>query len=98
MVQALNIYKYKKWKGYYDYEGFQKSVFSIKEPNQNSCIPTSNNPVRISIEPKLNNGQVRDWNFEVKGYFPDKNCSIVDSLGNIIAQVTHPSISLNILV
>ncbi|XP_021756678.1 protein LURP-one-related 6-like [Chenopodium quinoa] len=83
LVQALNIYK--KWKGYYDYEGLEKSVFSIKEPNKNACFPT-NNPVRISIEPKVN-GQVKDWNFEIKGHFPDKNCSIVDSLGNIIAQV-----------
>lgn len=83
LVQALNIQK--KWKGYYDYEGFEKSIFSIKEPNQNSCFPTSNT-VRISIEPKVT-GQVRDWNFEVKGYFPDKNCSIVDSQGNIVAQI-----------
>ncbi|CAO2823153.1 unnamed protein product [Amaranthus hypochondriacus] len=82
-VQALSIYK--KWKGYYDYEGYEKSIFSIKEPNQNSCFPT-NNAVRISIEPKVV-GQIKDWNFEVKGYFPDKNCTIVDSLGNVVAQI-----------
>ncbi|XP_010666856.2 protein LURP-one-related 6 [Beta vulgaris subsp. vulgaris] len=83
LVQALSIHK--KWKGYYDYRGFQKSVFSVKEPNQNSCFPTSNS-VKISAEPNYV-GQSSDWNFEVKGYFPDKNCSIVDSLGNIIAQI-----------
>ena len=82
-VQALSICK--KWKGYYDYEGYERSIFSIKEPNQNSCFPTSN-AVRVSIEPKVV-GRNKDWNFEVKGYFPDKNCSIVDSFGNVVAQV-----------
>ncbi|KAL2939802.1 Protein LURP-one-related 6, partial [Bienertia sinuspersici] len=82
LVQALSLQK--KWKGYYDYEGYERSVFSIKEPNANACFPSNNNnSVRISIEPK----NTRDWNFEVKGYFPDKNnCSIVDSQGNVVAQ------------
>ncbi|XP_057430587.1 protein LURP-one-related 6 [Lotus japonicus] len=78
MVEALSIYK--KWKGYrVDYEGLQNLVFSLKEPN--SCL-ARNNRIRISIEPS-NKG----WDFEIRGYFPDKHCSIVDTKGNVVAQV-----------
>ncbi|PSS15458.1 Protein LURP-one-related like [Actinidia chinensis var. chinensis] len=80
IVEALNINR--KWKGYaYDYEGAQTLVFSLKEPNS-SCLV--NNPIKISTEPK---GGGPRWDFQVKGYFPDRACSIVDSTGNIIAQV-----------
>jgi hypothetical protein len=82
MVEALSIYK--KWKGYsVDYEGLQKLVFSLKEPG-NSCL-VKNKGIRISIEA----GAVgnKGWDFEIRGYFPDKNCSIVDTRGNIVAQV-----------
>ncbi|GFY98529.1 LURP-one-like protein [Actinidia rufa] len=80
IVEALNINR--KWKGYaYDYEGAQTLVFSLKEPNS-SCLV--NNPIKISTEPK---GGGPRWDFQVKGYFPDRACSIVDSAGNIIAQV-----------
>ncbi|KAJ4834712.1 hypothetical protein Tsubulata_007667 [Turnera subulata] len=81
MVQALSIYR--KWKGYsYDYEGSQRLVFSLKEPS-NSCF-VRNNAIRVSTEPRTGKG---DWDFEVKGYFPDKACSIVDPRGNIVAQI-----------
>ncbi|BFG19025.1 hypothetical protein CerSpe_052990 [Prunus speciosa] len=30
--------------------------------------------------------QNKDWDFEIKGYFPDEDCSIVDSRGNTMAQ------------
>ncbi|KAK9715647.1 hypothetical protein RND81_06G179300 [Saponaria officinalis] len=81
IVQALSIHK--KWKGYYDYDGLQKSIFSIKEPN--ACFPITN-AIRISVEPKTQ-GRGRDWDFEVQGYFPDRDCRILNSVGNIIAQV-----------
>ncbi|KAI9123348.1 hypothetical protein K1719_006237 [Acacia pycnantha] len=79
MVEALSIYR--KWRGYsLDYEGSKKPAFSLKEPN--SCL-VRNNPIRISTEPRTN----KAWDFEVRGHFPDKFCSIVDSKGNVIAQV-----------
>ena len=82
MVEALSIHK--KWKGYtFDYEGSQKLVFTLKEPR--SCL-AKNNTIRISIDP---NGSSREWDFDIKGYFPDRNCSISDSTGNIVAQVIH---------
>ncbi|CAK7352424.1 unnamed protein product [Dovyalis caffra] len=81
MVQALSIHR--KWKGYtFDYEGAQKLVFSLKEPNH-SCF-VKNNAIRVSTEPRRSN---KDWDFEIKGYFPDRACSIVDYLGNIVAQI-----------
>ncbi|KAK9274580.1 hypothetical protein L1049_021829 [Liquidambar formosana] len=65
MVQALSIHK--QWKGYTtDYEGLQKPVFKLKEPK--SCF-ARNNAIRISTEPRTSNN---DWDFEIKGYFPDK--------------------------
>ncbi|OMO91789.1 hypothetical protein COLO4_18086 [Corchorus olitorius] len=78
MVEALSINK--KWKGYtFDYEGSQKLVFTLKEP-RSSCL-ARNNAISISTEPKGSS------NFEIKGYFPDRNCSIIDSIGNIVAQI-----------
>ena len=41
-----------------------------------------NSSIRISTETTA-----RSSNFEVKGYFPDKDCIIVDPSGNIVAQV-----------
>ncbi|EXB38970.1 hypothetical protein L484_027406 [Morus notabilis] len=80
MVEALSIYR--TWKGYtFDYEGAAKLVFSLKEPK--SCLARSN-AIRICVEPKE---RKKDWDFEIKGYFPDRDCSIVDSRGNIVAQV-----------
>ncbi|KAJ1437122.1 Tubby-like, C-terminal [Sesbania bispinosa] len=81
MVEALSLYK--KWKGYnLDYEGLQNMVFTLKEPN--SCL-VKNNGIRISVEPRAMSS--KGWNFEIRGYFPDKCCSIVDTRGNIVAQV-----------
>ncbi|KAM4097508.1 hypothetical protein ACJW30_07G005500 [Castanea mollissima] len=80
MVEALSIYK--KWKGYtFDYEGSQKLVFSLKEPN--SCL-VRNNAMKISTEPRVSN---KDWDFTIKGYFPNRDCSIIDTKGDIVAQV-----------
>lgn len=82
MVEALSIYK--KWNGYsVNYEGLQSLVFSLKEPN--NCCLVKNNAIRISIEPR--NSSNKGWDFEVRGYFPDRSCSIVDVRGNVIAQV-----------
>ncbi|XP_059634722.1 protein LURP-one-related 6 [Cornus florida] len=80
IVEALSINR--QWKGYtLDYDGSQKLVFSLKEPNL--CI-VKNNPIRISIEPK---GCSKNSDFEIKGHFSDKACSILDYKGNIVAQV-----------
>ncbi|KAH7519308.1 protein LURP-one-related 6 [Ziziphus jujuba] len=82
MVEALSIYR--KWIGYsFDYKGSQKLVFTLKEPN--SCL-ARNNTLRISTEPKPKES-TKTWDFEVNGDFPDRSCSIVDSRGNIVAQV-----------
>ncbi|KAK7368172.1 hypothetical protein VNO80_10196 [Phaseolus coccineus] len=61
-----------------NYEGSQTLVFSLKEPN--SCF-VKNNGIRISIEPK--DASNKGWDFEIKGYFPDRNCSIVDIRSNV---------------
>ncbi|KAJ7955997.1 LURP-one-like protein [Quillaja saponaria] len=80
-VEALSIYR--KWKGYtLDYEGTKKPVFTLKEPNS---FLVKNNPVRIATEPRVISS--KHWDFEIKGYFPEKACSIVDSMGNTVAQV-----------
>ncbi|KAJ8750758.1 hypothetical protein K2173_015939 [Erythroxylum novogranatense] len=79
-VQALNIYR--KWKGYTsDYEGSQKLVFSLKEPNS---YFVRNSPIRISTNPKRNS---KGWDFEIRGNFPGRACSIIDHQGNVVAQI-----------
>lgn len=78
MVEALSLHK--KWKGYtFDHEGSQKLVFTLKEPLSYPCV-ARNNAIKISTEPS---GSC----FEVKGYFPNRDCTIVDSTNNVIAQV-----------
>ncbi|KAF8388719.1 hypothetical protein HHK36_025399 [Tetracentron sinense] len=77
IVQALSIHR--QWKGYtLDYDGAQKLVFSLKEPN--SCL-VRNNSIKVAVGPRTCN---KDWDFEIKGSFPDKACSILDSRGNIV--------------
>ncbi|CAK9149466.1 unnamed protein product [Ilex paraguariensis] len=80
IVEALSIHR--QWRGYaLGYQGSQKLVFSLKEPN--SCL-VQNNPIRISIEPS----QCSKYSsYEIKGYFSERDCSIMGSRGNIIAQV-----------
>ncbi|KAG2717934.1 hypothetical protein I3843_03G194600 [Carya illinoinensis] len=81
-VEVLSLYK--NWKGYTsDYEGSQKLVFSLKEPNS---FLVKNNVMRISTEPRVSK---KDWDFEIRGYFPDRDCSIVDTKGNIVAQMAR---------
>ncbi|KAI4344618.1 hypothetical protein L6164_011823 [Bauhinia variegata] len=81
LVEALSIYR--KWKGYtLDYERSQKVVFNLKDPV--SCL-LRNNAIRICTEPRVVSN--KGWDFEIRGYFPDKNCSVVDSWGNIVVQV-----------
>lgn len=77
MVQALSIHN--KWKGYsYDYQGSPKPVFTLRDP-KHSCFSIIGS-IRISVQPG-------NCYFDVKGYFPDRDCGIIDSTGNVIAQV-----------
>lgn len=64
----------------------------MKEPNS---YLMKNNPIKISTQPR---GCGTQWDFQTKGSFQDRTCSIVDSKGNIIAEVNHiPSFSEHIL-
>ncbi|XP_042512531.1 protein LURP-one-related 6-like [Macadamia integrifolia] len=81
MFQALSIHS-GQWKGYMvDYEGAEKLVFSLKEPN--SCLAKN---IKVNVGPKKCNLN-KDWDFEVRGSFPDKACSIIDCAGNTVAQI-----------
>ncbi|KAK6131778.1 hypothetical protein DH2020_034474 [Rehmannia glutinosa] len=80
IVEAVSLTR--QWKGYsYDFLGSHKLVFTLKEPN--SCFSTKN-PIRISMESKecSNYGY-----FEVRGDFPGRSCSIVNSRGDVIALI-----------
>ncbi|CAI9779865.1 unnamed protein product [Fraxinus pennsylvanica] len=81
IVEALSITR--TWKGYKnDFLGSQKLVFTLKEPNT-LCL-SNKNSIRISIESK----ELSNYgNFEIRGDFSDKDCSIVNSRGDAIAQV-----------
>lgn len=80
IIEALNINKH--WRGYaFNYEGSQKQVFTLREPNS---YLMKNNPIKISTQPR---GCGTHWDFQVKGSFQDRTCSIVDSLGNIVAEI-----------
>lgn len=76
MVEALSFNR--KMRGYaFDYQGSQKLVFTVTEP-KSSCF-VRDHVIKIST--------ANAWDFEVKGYFPDRDCAIVDSGGRTVAQV-----------
>ncbi|OVA01399.1 LURP1-like domain [Macleaya cordata] len=80
IIQALSVHR--QWRGYMrNYEGAEKLVFSLKEPNSYFV----KNITTVTVEPRRSNN--KDWDFQIKGSFPDKACSIIDSRGNIVAQV-----------
>ncbi|KAL2251013.1 UNVERIFIED_CONTAM: Protein LURP-one-related 6 [Sesamum indicum] len=81
IIEALSITR--QWKGFtYDFLGSHKLVFTLKEPNY-SCF-LKNIPIRISIESK---DCCTYGDFEVRGDFPGRSCSIVNSKGDIVAQI-----------
>lgn len=64
-----------------DYEGVEKLVFSMKEP---TSWASRSRPIRVTIGPK---SHTRHWDFEIKGSFVERSCSINDHGGNFVAQV-----------
>ena len=82
-MEALSLCR--RWRGYaHDLEGSQKPIFCLREPS-NSCL-WMKNPITISVTSNEYRG-FRD--FEIRGDFTNRNCSIVDSSGRIAAQVFH---------
>lgn len=80
IVQALSTRN--KWNGYsMDYQGKNKLVFSLTDPK--SCI-AKGAPIRIHIEPKRH---CKNWDFEISGSFGDRDCTIIDCTGKIVAQM-----------
>lgn len=77
-----------RWKGYLADDGGgdgpSKLVFTLSEPRTMCVAAASSDVYRICIEPKGNN---RDWDFEVKGSFFERACTISDRRGNVVAQV-----------
>lgn len=72
----------KRWNGYMiDYEGASKLVFRLKESSDWIFNSTK---VRIYVEPKSSG---KNWDFEVKGSFVDRDCNLYDRKGNPVAQV-----------
>ncbi|ONI26436.1 hypothetical protein PRUPE_1G024700 [Prunus persica] len=56
-------------------------LIGIRATMPNSCLARTH-AIRISTKARQN----KDWDFEIKGYFPDKDCRIVDSRGNTMAH------------
>ncbi|KAI0495085.1 hypothetical protein KFK09_025232 [Dendrobium nobile] len=81
VVQVLSFHS--RWKGYLmDYEGIKRLVFSLREPKKGCLV--MNNAIKISI---MNKGFSKDWDYEVKGSFSEKDCTINDRKGDVVAQV-----------
>ncbi|KAL0346776.1 UNVERIFIED_CONTAM: protein LURP-one-related 6 [Sesamum calycinum] len=80
IIEALSITR--QWKGFTYFIGSHKLVFTLKEPNY-SCF-SRNIPIRISIESKE---CCTYGDFDVRGDFPGRSCSIVSSKGDIVAQI-----------
>lgn len=82
LVEAISIYR--QWRGYsVEFKGSDRPLFRVKQPN---LYIVNQNLIKISID--ANEFQSKRRDFEIKGYFPDRECSIVDSKGSVIAEVT----------
>ncbi|KAG1342621.1 Protein LURP-one-related 6 [Cocos nucifera] len=80
VVRALSAHN--RWNSYLmDYEGPSKLVFSLKETKSRLLTKSA---IKISTDAKEN---CKDWNFEVKGSFSERDCTINDRRGNVVAQV-----------
>ncbi|ONK65380.1 uncharacterized protein A4U43_C07F36510 [Asparagus officinalis] len=81
LVQALSACS-ERWRGYLmEFGRPNKPLFSLRDPK--SCFAMKS-AIRISVDRKdYSNG----WDFEVKGCFLEKNCTINDRRGNIVAKV-----------
>ncbi|XP_010261831.1 PREDICTED: protein LURP-one-related 6 [Nelumbo nucifera] len=80
IVQALSVHR--QWRGYMlDYEGMEKLIFCLKEPKS---FLVKNNSIKVCMEPRRCS---KNWDFQIKGSFPARACTIFDSKGNIVAQV-----------
>ncbi|XP_015931595.1 protein LURP-one-related 6 [Arachis duranensis] len=90
-VEALCFNKV--WKGYrldqLEASGSvvkKQLVFSLKESSSSSSsscfISKGGGPIRITTQPRSFSN--KSWDFEIKGYFPDKCCSILDCQGNVV--------------
>ncbi|KAK9131429.1 hypothetical protein Sjap_011916 [Stephania japonica] len=91
IVQAVSMHR--RWKAFkIDYEGLEKIVFSLDEPTTVSTCLFKNNSIRVIVNPRMM-GNKEKWDFEIKGSFTDKDCSIIDSGGNIVAQVQEGTMS-----
>ncbi|KAL9662917.1 hypothetical protein QQ045_027752 [Rhodiola kirilowii] len=80
VVEALSLYR--RWRGYrVQYEVPQELLFTLKDPK--SCLAGSN-AIRISAQHRICDSS---GGFTIRGNFSDKDCSIVDGRGIIIAQI-----------
>ncbi|KAK1314306.1 Protein LURP-one-related 6 [Acorus calamus] len=83
IVEALSIQK--QWKGFrVDYEGAGKLVFTLRE-SVSSCI-AMNDSIKVCMELNKHN-RSSDWDYEVRGSFIDRDCTINDRKGDVVAQV-----------
>ena len=77
LVQAMSFHNL--WNGYLmDFNQPTKLIFTLREPKQ--CLVTKS-AIKVSLEPN------KHWDFEVKGSFIEKSCTINDRKGDIIAEV-----------
>ncbi|KAK1354951.1 LURP1-related protein domain containing protein [Heracleum sosnowskyi] len=87
LVEAISIYR--QWRGYtVEFKGSDRPLFRVKQPNLHIV---NQNLIKISTDANEYQNKRRD--FEIKGYFPDRECSIVDSKGSVIAEVALEEIT-----
>lgn len=48
--------------------------------------------LRVTVEPKKH----KDWDFEIKGSFVERACSITDHRGDVVAQVSLSAAKISI--
>ncbi|XP_047319620.1 protein LURP-one-related 6-like [Impatiens glandulifera] len=76
----------REWKGYaFGYnEDSRKVVFRLKQPHSWLVRNGWCRPITVSAGQSDCCG---GWDFQVKGFFKERACAIVDSMGNALAQV-----------
>lgn len=81
-MQAVSFHR--QWRAYsLDYEGAEKLIFCVKEPLL--CFAK-----KCSLKVQLAASSFNSWDFEINGSFIDRQCTITDHRGKLVAEVMLP--------
>ncbi|KAF3783709.1 LURP-one-related 16 protein [Nymphaea thermarum] len=81
LVRKKAVSFHRQWRAYsLDYEGTEKLIFCVKEPLL--CFAK-----KCSLKVQLAASSFNSWDFEISGSFIDRQCTITDHRGKLVAEI-----------